>query len=314
MLLCSRSVPEQLAEGRSPLNELPPPPRHLPLGATIRRISGGVRYQVSWLFLGLATTFLFVFALDLSSFLLSRGETGRVSGVLVDGQETVFSRTVVGRGAILHGQGDPIHRYTYRYVVDGETYGGSSFAGEGAFEAGAPAAVEYLVARPCVSRLEGMSAEIRLGGGVLPMAIPLAMILLAGSSVVIMTRKRLRQHDLMRRGVTAEGTAESTELLSRTYHGREWYQVTWEYSAHGRRCLLTDRPPLAERVAVGDRRRILFDPDDPDRAVLLRNASDLGMLDSHPGIIGALRNWGAALLPVGTTVALVLGLYSELSC
>lgn len=230
------------------MTDLPDPPRHIPLNAAVTGLFAGTGCQVSWLLTGLLTVFLVVFAFDSSSFLLARGDTALVSGEIVERRETVLSDTVVGRGGIIHRRGEPVYRYGYRYAVGGSTHLGSSFGHEKDLETTAQLTIEYLKARPCVSRIQGMAAEPRLGGGRTPLIIVLTILLIAVASVTLITRRRLLGFRLARNGVAAQARAANTTLLSRTHHGREWYQIEWEYEVGGRQHALLQRPHYTEHV------------------------------------------------------------------
>lgn len=295
------------------MSYLAPPPRHVPLGVAVRQLFGRLRYQVSWLFFGLVAVFFFGLAFDSSSFLLSLGKIETVFGTLVERQETVLTDSVVGSGGILHRRGGPLYRYVYRYAAGGVTYQGDSFERKKSLEAGAAVNVEYLAGRPCVSRIQGMSSELHLGGGVAPLVIVLVIILIVAFSVFSMTRKRLRSHYLMRTGAVAEATAKSMELLSRTRHGREWYQVSWEFEAEGGRHTMQERPYYTDRVTVGERRTLLYDRKDPGKALLLdRVPVFIGGPSSHTATI--LSTVRVVLMPLGSAIAILASIYLEFSC
>lgn len=295
------------------MSNLSPPPRHVPLGVAVRELFGGLRYQVSWLFFGLVAVFFFGLAFDSSSFLLSQGKIETVFGTLVERQETVLTDSVVGSSGILHRRGEPIYRYVYRYAAGGVTYQGDSFERKRSLEAGAAVTVEYLSGRPCVSRIQGMSSELHLSGGVTPLVIILIIILIVASSVFSMTRKRLRSHYLMRKGTAVEATAQSKELLSRTRHGREWYQVSWEFEAEGRRHTMQERPYYTDRVAVGERRTVLYDRKNPGKALLLDRVPEfMSRANSHTVTI--LSTVRVVLIPLGSAIAILASIYLEFSC
>jgi hypothetical protein len=273
---------------------------------------GGIRYQASWFFLGILSVFFLGFAFDLSSFLLSRLNTEVVPGDLLEQQQTWLTDTVVGTGGILHRQGEPFYCYIYRYTAEGSTYQGNSYAGSNDLDVGDTVDVEHLEAFPGISRIQGMASEPRLSGGNVPLSIILVMILIALTSVVSLTRRRLCWYSLIKNGVATEAVAKESQLLSRTHHGREWYQVLWEFKAEDRQYTLTQRPYYTERVTMGERRTVLYDVKNPNKAVLLdQNTSPM----EGPASTPAANAFAAArliLIPFASALAILLSIYLEI--
>lgn len=295
------------------MTDLTGPPRHITSITTIRGLFGGIRCQVSWFFLGVFSLFFLGFAFDLSSFLLSRLNTEVVSGVLLKKQQTWLTDTVVGAGGILHRQGEPFYRYIYRYTAEGSVYPGDSYAGSNDLDVGDTVEVEHLEAFPGISRIQGMASEPHLSGGNVPLIIILVMILIALASVISITRRRLRWYFLIKNGVAIEAVAKESQLLSRTHHGREWYQVLWEFMADGRQHTLTQQPYYTERVAMGERRTALYDPKNPNKAMLLdQNTPPMDESASTP----AANTFAAArllLIPFASALAILVSIYVEIA-
>ncbi|MCF8106270.1 MAG: DUF3592 domain-containing protein [Desulfohalobiaceae bacterium] len=297
------------------MSHYPQPPRPVPLDTALHGLFGGLRCQVSWLFLGLCVSFLFGFGLDSSSILLDQGETGTASGTLIERQETIFTDAVVGSSGLLHGQGESIYRYVYNYEIGGRAYVAESLAGKSPLTAGSEVAVEYLASRPCVSRIPDMSPELRLGGGSVPLVIVLGITLVAVASVFSMTKKRLRWYHLLKQGEPATAEAVDKVLLSRTRHGHEWYQVFWEFfDSAGRRNVLEDRPYYTDRVALGDRRTVLYDRKNPRKAVLFAGMPEDVDRQADPRPASAISAAGTLLIPLGAAAAALLSTYLEFTC
>lgn len=294
------------------MTELTGPPRRIPPIAAIRSLFGGIRYQASWFFLGVFSVFFLGFGFDLSSFLLSRLNTEVVPGVVFEQQQTWLTDTVVGTGGILHRQGEPFFRYIYRYTTKDYTYQGDSYAGSNDLDVGDSVDVKYLEAFPGISRIQGMASEPRLSGGNVPLVIILVMILIALASVISITRRRLRWCFLMNNGIATEAVAKERQLLSRTRHGREWYQVLWEFKTDNRQHTLTQQPYYTDRVTIGERRTVLYDVKEPNKAALLdQNTPLMGGSASTP----AANAFSAArllLIPFASALAILVSVYLEI--
>jgi hypothetical protein len=289
-----------------------PPPRQIPLVNTIRSLFGGIRYQASWFFLGVFSVFFLGLAFDLSSFLLSRLNTEVVPGVLLEKQQTWLTDTVVGTGGMLHRQGEPFYRYIYRYTVGGSAYLGDSYAGSNHLDVGETVEVEHLEAFPGISRIRGMASEPHLSGGKAPLIIILVMILIASASTIAITRRRLRLYRLMKNGVATKAVAKESQLLSRTYHGREWYQMLWEFNANGRRHTLTQRPYYTERVTMGELRTVLYDVKNPNKAVLLDRNTPLMDGSARTPAANAFSAARLLFVPIVSTLAILASIYLEI--
>lgn len=288
------------------------PPRQISWAATIRSLFGGIRYQASWFFLGFFSVFFLGLAFDLSSFLLSRLNTKDVPGVLLEKQETWLTDAVVGTDGMLHRKREPFYRYIYRYTVESAAYLGDSYADVNDLDVGEMVEVKHLEAFPGISRIRGMASEPHLSGGTAPLIIILVMILIASASVVAITRRRFRSYRLMKNGVATAAVATERQLLSRTYHGQEWYQVLWEFNANGRLHTLTQRPYYTDRVTMGERRTVLYDVKDPNKAVLLDRNTPLMDGSASTPASNAFSAARQLFVPVASTVAILASIYLEI--
>lgn len=137
--------------------------------------------------------------------------------------KNLFAAGMFSAIGIPTGDRESIYRYRYRYEVSGTPYEGQSIATQRPWQVGQAVAVEYLAARPCISRIRGAAAGLQFEEK-LPQLIVLVILLIAATSITSMTRRRLRRHLLMKNGMARQATANEKKLLSRTRHGREWYQ------------------------------------------------------------------------------------------
>lgn len=293
------------------MSELPSPPRKIPTSVAIRGLFGGLRYQVSWLMFGFSAVFLLGFAFDVEGFLLDRGEIAHAQGQLLERRETLFTEGMVSATGFPTGDRKPVYHYRYHFEVDSMAYEGLSLAPQQPWQVGQAVTVEYLVAHPCISRIRGAAAELGFKEKG-PKFIVLAILLIAAASVASMTRRRLRWYGLMKSGVTEQATATEKQLLSRTRHGREWYQVVWEFEAGGRRYTLTQRPYYTDPVEVGEQRMVLYDRRSPNRAIFFDQQGSLNARGDAAATLATSIH--LVLIPMASLCAIVIAIYLEIPC
>ena len=293
------------------MSELPPPPRKIPTSVAIRGLFGGLRYQISWLMFGFSAVFLLGFAFDVEDVLLNRGEVAQTQGRLLERQETLFAEGMISAIGIPTGDRKPVYRYRYHFEVGGTAYEGRSLAPRRPSQTGQAVTVEYLVERPCISRIHGAAAGLGFREK-MPKLIALAILLIAAASVASMARRRLRWYVLMKSGMTAQATATEKQLLSRTRHGREWYQVVWEFEAGGRRYTLTQRPYYTDPVEVEEQRTVLFDRQSPNKAIFFDQRVSLDAKGDDTATMATSIH--LMLIPMASLCAIVIAIYLEIPC
>ena len=294
------------------MESLPPPPRHIPMTVAVHQLLGGLGYQISWLIFGFATAFFLFFAFDIGDFLLNRGKTALAQGQLLERYETLFDEGMISAIGIPTADRQPVYRYRYRFDMNGSVFKGQSLAPWRPWQVGQEVSVEYLLARPCISRIQNTSTGLRFGKRA-PQFIVLAIALIAGASVFSMTRRRLRWLLLLKNGVAVQATAKQKKLLSRTRHGREWHQIVWEFNARGSRHTLLHQPHYTERVEIGDQRRVLYDRKSPQRAVLANQGAlmtDRAGLDNATAASLARR----VIPPLVSLSVVLIAAYLEIPC
>ncbi|GAB4364732.1 MAG: hypothetical protein Kow0060_21900 [Methylohalobius crimeensis] len=270
-----------------------------------------MRYQISWLIFGFATVFFLFFAFDVEGLLLNRGKIAHAQGRLLEQQDTLFAEGMISVIGIPTGERKPVYRYRYHFEVGGTAYEGRSLAPQQPWQAGQAVTVEYLVLRPCISRIHGAAAGLGFKEKV-PKFIVLAVLLIAAASVASITRWRLRWYVLMKSGMTAQVTATEKRLLSRTRHGREWYQVVWEFETGGRRYTLTQRPYYTDSVEVGEKRTVLYDRRSPNKAIFFDQRVSLDTKECDTTT--AASSVRLMLIPMVSLFAIVIAIYLELPC
>jgi len=116
----------------------------------------------------------------------------------------------------------------------------------------------------------------------------------------------------MKNGVATEAIAKESRLLSRTHHGREWYQVLWEFKADGRQHTLTYQPHFTERVTMGEWRPVLYDMKDPNKAVLLDQNTPLMVGSASTPSTNAFAAVRLLLIPFVSALAILVSIYLEI--
>ena len=259
--------------------------------------------------LGFSAVFLLGFAFDVEDFVLDRGKIAHAQGWLLERQETLFDEGMISVIGIPTGERKPVYRYRYHFEVDGTAYEGRSLAPRQPWQAGQAVTVEYLVARPCISRIQDAAAGLGFREKA-PKFIVMAILLIAAASVASMTWRRLRWYVLMKNGMTAQATATKKQLLSRTRHGREWYQVVWAFEAGGRRYTLTQRPYYTDAVEVGEQRTVLYDRRSPNKAAFVDQSVSLDAAGCNTATVASSVH--LMLIPAASLFAIVIAIYLEI--
>ncbi len=243
------------------------PPRGVPWSLRCEALFGGFLNQVVWFFLGAcgAGACLFVAAFDVMSIAFEVSRVEMVEGTVTSAHGTPFA----------DDDTDRIRAFRYRFVTpEGKPHGGRSYrpVSEGRAKPGQTVTVEYLAARPSISRIKGMRTRPFDGSGsarvlVFVFLAPMSVFLTA---VLVGLRRRLRVFPLLGRGQVAEGTVASRRApaIYVRQEGTDPCRFTYAFRLQGgevrtiaRVVDLASSPP--ERVAV------LYDERKPKRAALL---------------------------------------------
>lgn len=295
------------------LNKLSPPPRKVPLNIITKCLFSGMKYQVSFLFLGFATIFFLVFAFDYSSILFSVREIKTTSGTLIHKEKTIFNTRTFNAGSGLpSSRGEKIYKYLYTYSVAGKSYKDSSFGINMLIDKKIPLVVEFLTNTPSISRIQGMSPGVHLSGGLTPIALIIVIILIAFSTVYSMTYKRVGLIRLLKDGLTTIGTVKTKKLLSQNSM-RKWYEAVYEFIVDGRCYQIKDRPYYTEQIEIGEQRTLLYDRKRPHKAALIDNIpcsialNEIGQFRAE-NIYSAVI---VSLIPIASVILIIISIYYE---
>ncbi len=295
------------------LNKLLPPPRNIPLNIITKCLFSGIKYQVSFLFLGFSTIFFLVFAFDYSSILFSVREIKTTSGTLIHKEKTIFNTRTFNAGSGLPtSRGEKIYKYLYTYSAAGKSYKASSFGINMLIDKKTPLVVEFLTNTPSISRIQGMSPGVHLSGGLTPIALIIVIILIAFSTVYSMTYKRARLIQLLKDGLTTIGTVKTKKLLSKNSRSK-WYEVAYEFFVDGRCYQIKDRPYYTEQIEIGEQRTLLYDRKRPHKAALIDNIP-CSIVLNEIGLFRAKSIYSAvivSLIPIASIILIIISIYYE---
>jgi|GEM_PF-4775604 len=262
---------------------------------------------------GLVTSFFLVFVLDVTSLRYFRGEVRQAQGVITKVDATVFSTATFTPGTgMLHDRGREICQYRYHYEAGGAPHPGESYGLEGEAKAGDSVVVEYSPNQPSVSRIQGMSPEIHLRGGFVPVLVVAVVLLIAWVALFGRLREAWSMLRLLRTGHVTEATVVSKTLLARN-SGREWCEYLLAFSIDGRDQASKIRPHYACRLREGESRSVLFDPTEPGEVRLLDTfphsirwtATGLARSNRGLGVLAPL------IIPTAATASVLASLYLE---
>jgi hypothetical protein len=88
--------------------------------------------------------------------------------------------------------------------------------------------------------------------------------------------------------------------------------MLWEFNANGRRHTLMQRPYYTDRVTTGERRTVLYDVKDPNKAVLLDRNTRLMDGSADTPAANAFAAACLLLIPFGSALAILVSIYLEI--
>jgi hypothetical protein len=235
------------------------PPRDIPPMLRVRMYLGGVGAQIGWLIFAFGSIFFWTFAwhADLSGCRFREGKVARVTGELLNCRATHYSS-----GGSDDSAGTPIYANEYHYQVSGASIGGVSYdTGNCAQSA---MTVEYLIAAPEVSRIEGMRRDVLSGWCALVTLLPAAGLAL----IVGGWQRGVLRVKLLREGVSAQGRVTGKIATASETMGCTDYRVAVAFVARdGVERQVTMRTNRPEKLAAPACSMVLYDPTDPQRAL-----------------------------------------------
>lgn len=276
---------------------LPPPPRQVPLGLRLQVLLGGPLGLLGWLFAAFGSLFPWVFVPMADwSFVRFRGPTGDAQGQVESAEKT---------GAKENNR--RVWKVGYRFTDPaGVERTGASFALGQAPDPGTPVRVEFLLADPGVSRIEGLRMAPFSPWVSLVALFPAAGLLLALAGL----RRGLTAVALMAEGELGLGTLRGKEATSTRVNNRPVYALTFAFTdLDGREQTVTARTHQPERLQDQAQELLVYDPSTPSRAVLIDDLPGGPALDLDQGrFVGGGKGALTLLLPAAFVLVNAAGL------
>lgn len=251
---------------------LAPPPRPVPWQLQSMLLFGGVLSQVGWGVLCFGMVFFWIFGFN--SELVADARLGSsltpAFGVVQRSERTNSSENDYYVFAI---------HYTFA-AADGQQYQGVSYATGEWLEPNTLVNVEYRPDDPSRSRIAGLRSATFGPAAAFVVIFPLAGLVLLG---LAWPRTWLARR-LLRTGEIGAATLVKKEPTNTRVNGRPVYRLTFEgRTADGRPFQVAESTWRPERLEDDREERVLYDPNNPARAVLLDNLPGRLGLDQRGG-------------------------------
>lgn len=234
-----------------------PAPRSVPFTLTVRILFGGIG-QLGWVLVAFGMLFVWIFDAGAGV-----AEWVRFSG----GVETVQGSTTGWRPTSLSINEVQVYETLYAFELpDGRSFTGSSFETGSWLDDGQSVAVEYLEGDPSVSRIQGMRWSQGGIGIAFVFVFPFVGLLMGLAGL----RRGLGALRLLARGVVTHGVLRSAEPTGTKINERPVLRMIFEFEVPRQGTfeveVKTHRP---ERLEDEEREPLVYDPGDPDAAVML---------------------------------------------
>jgi hypothetical protein len=260
-------------------------PRPVPAGLVLRIAFGGVGNVIGWGVFGFGMIFFLAMGLDTNLFTFYHflGDLEKVPGRVIRCEDThveINERTIV--------------KWKYTFEHQGQPYIGNSYAPEQEVPEGTPVTVEFAPGSPEYSRIEGLSEAIGSWW------LTLLLLLFPGFGLALLGYNWVQVPKnlwLLRHGILAQGFYKDKQPTNVTVNDRREYKdgAGAQHSAFAKSHTLTE---LTDEPS----KPLLYDPNQPDRAVLLAalpgqpNLGDDGHWQSSGGFLWLLAPLLAILI------------------
>lgn len=258
------------------------------------RIINALGSQLCWLIFAFTMVFFWIFAAHADlSFLTFRPPYEITSGTVTDSQPTAATQG-----------GSRIFANHYTYSADGRPRTGVSYSSGFGSDRGERVAVEYSPANPDRSRIAGQRRAM-FAPWIMFVAIFPAIALL----VLLATMKLGRQrNEMLARGTLTHGVFKDRAGTNVYVNRRRVFDLIFEFTARdGSKRTATRRTSHPERFESSAQEAILYDPDDPSRAQLVRDFSRMPPVDLDGQFLG--RPSAAVMALIVPALVTVVNLY-----
>lgn len=277
------------------MRPLAPPPRQVPISLRVAALFN-LTGLIGWGVIGFGSIFFWTFGRNADlSFITFRGELKQAAARVVKVEPTSASENDV-RIVANH----------YEYSVAGKPFQGVAYATGQGLSVGETVNVDYKPGAPEESRIPGMRRGM-FGPFVLFILIfPLIGAGLAAGGFVWGRRRA----QLLGSGMFTFGTLKEKNPTNMTVNKMPVWELVFEFMARdGRRYEAKARTSQTARLEDDHQEPLLYDADDPSRAVLLDDAPARPQLDERGELVGrpmALARLIVPALVIGGNVAVAM--------
>ena len=239
---------------------------------------GGPMNQVGWGVLAFTMIFFWGFFMNceaLSWFSFS-GNLQTTHGAV-----TRSERTNASEGGGKGRRGTPIYANHFAFTVNRKEYTGCSYATGTQLSLGQNVSIEYSPSNPATSRIQGMRSRIFGPAAVFVLLFPLiGLAFLVPGYFFGRKARRLLERGQLSEAVLREKLATNTRINKQTV-----FKLSFEFlSAPGRTHQVTTKTHETSKLEDEATEQILFDPENPDQAVLVDLIGDRFCVDEMGNI------------------------------
>ena len=194
-----------------------------------------------------------------------------------------------------------VYAVHYEYFANGERLNGISYSTGSAPDAGAMVTVEYDVEKPTKSVIDGLRRKMWGWGAIFVVIFPLIGLI----GVRITLKMGAKKNRLLKHGLLAEGRLLDVEQTNMTVNDEPVMACVFTFTAlDGREYETKIKTTDTKWLTDDDVEELLYDPDEPERALALDTLSPFPDFDESGQMTG--RPLGAllrSLLPAITLAA-----------
>lgn len=276
-----------------------PPPRRVPFSLSMTTALNPI-VQIGFAVFGFSSIFFWVFVANADfSFITFAGARGRATGTVT---------RVVDTNA--REQRRTIQENHYEYSVAGKSLEGVSYSSGHEVEPGQHVLVEYVERSPEKSRISGQRKAIFS-----PVVSFVIIFPLVGLGFIVGgVRWGSRRARLLRDGLFTTGVLKAKRATNTTVNNRRVFELTFAFTARdGRQSEAKARTSITERLQDEREEPLLYNPEKPEDAIMLDEASSRPQFDESGTLQGRpVAAFFSMILPAIVIAANVLALLAKL--
>lgn len=249
------------------------PPRWIPLFVRLRLWFGGSANQIGWALIAIGT--LACWALGVPPLLQ---KLAALQGALTTADATVLTAEPMNA----RENNVQIWKYHFQFTLADKQYEADSYETGNTLTAGAHAVVEYPEHRPEIARIRGMRLSLFGWPIVFLLLLPVVGLLL----IIFGGRKYRRAGKLLTHGIQSTARLVTSEPTNSSVNKQRVYKMTFNYQTQDSEThQLVVRTHETRALQDESEEPLLYDPHNPDRALLL------DQLPGHPRVdeMGEIR-------------------------